>query len=278
MDKQFWKSIQENNYNVPEGHTVNSLTPELLSLFGNIDPKLRDDLAYTILVEWVEHDLYTPDELRQIIAGLSANLEIGIGETETDSVFLRAFSVLALALIVYYDNKNSFLKSEEIEAILVIALQYLATEKDPRGYVPVKGWAHALAHTADLFLVLVKNTNTGAPEHIRILSEITQKLTAKTRWVYVHGEDDRLSAIVLTVFRRGLLDLPIIIEWLDSLTNPKSGTWKGAWTIEGTTYAFSNVRNFLRSLYLQVTTEENIPDQDKLEMTILEAIQNLRPY
>ena len=278
MDKQFWKAIQNNDCKVPKGHTTKSLTPELLSYLGSTDPELRDELAYAILVEWVERDLYTPDDLRRMVAGLSANLEIGIGETETDSVFLRAFSILALALIVYYDNKKSFLKSEEVETIFDKGIQYLVAEKDPRGYVPVKGWAHALAHTADLLLVLTENRHTDAAQHLRILNGITDKLITATNWVYVHGEDDRLSAAVLAVFQHGLLDPPAISVWLDSLTNPKGGSWKGAWTREESTRAFFNVRNFLRSLYLQVKTEDNLPLQEELETMILDTVQNLRPY
>ena len=278
MDKQFWKTIQENDCKIPEGHTVESLTPELLSFLGSTDSELRDDLAYSILVEWVDRDLYSPDDLRHMAADLSDNLETGIGETETDSVFLRAFSVLALALIAYYDNKKSFLKSEEVEAILGKGLQYLAAEKDPRGYVPVKGWAHALAHTADLLLVLAENKKTSAAEHIHILGEIARKLIASANWIYVHGEDDRLSEAVLAVFQRGLLESSAIKAWLDSLINPKSGSWKGAWTKEESTRAFFNLRNFTRSLHLQVTTEENLPQQEELETMILDTIQNLRPY
>jgi hypothetical protein len=278
MDNQFWKTIQENDCTIPEGHSLKSLTPEIFSLLGSTDPELRDDLAYAILVEWVERDLYSPDELRQAIEELCANLEVGIGETETDSVFLRAFSILTLALIVYYDNHKSFLSPEEVRAILDQGLQYLTAEKDPRGYVPVKGWAHALAHTADLYLVLAENKNTGAAEHNLILSEIAQKLVNATNWVYVHGEDDRLSAAVLAIFQRGLLALPTIKEWLNSLINPKPGTWKGAWTQEESTRAFFNVRNFLRSLYLQITTENEFPQQEELEQMLLETIQNLKPY
>ena len=111
-----------------------------------------------------------------------------------------------------------------------------------------------------------------------ILNDVRAKLIQSTAWVYVHGEDDRLSAAVLVIFQRGLLDPPVIQEWLESLINPKSGTWKGAWTKEESTHAFFNVRNFLRSLYLQVTTENNLPNQDELEKIILEAIQSLRPY
>lgn len=274
MDKQFWKAIQENDCKIPESHTVKSLTPELLSFLGSTDPELRDDLAYAILVEWVEHDLYSVDELKQIIADLIANLEVGIGEIETDTVFLRAFSVLALALIVYYDNKKSFLKSEEVETILEKGLQYLGAEKDPRGYVLVKGWAHALAHTADLLLVLAENRHTDAVQHLRILNGITDKLLTASNWVYVHGEDDRLSAAILPILQRGLLELGSVQEWLSNFT----GNWKGAWTKEESTRVFFNIRNFLRSLFLQVTTEKELPLQSELEQIVLDAIQNLRPY
>jgi len=192
-----------------------------------------------------------------MIISLCANLEVGIGEAEADSVFLRAFSVLALALIVYYDNKKTFLKSEEITTILDAGLHYLAAEKDPRGYVLVKGWAHALAHTADLLLVLAENHNTDAGQLLRILNGIRKKLTHTTTWVYVHGEDDRLSAAALVIFQRGLLRIEDIQEWLSSFTE----NWKGAWADEERTSAFFNVRNFLRSLYLQVTTEEELDSQ-----------------
>lgn len=278
MDKLFWKSIQENDCNIPEGHTVKSLTPELLSFLGSTDPELRDELAYAILVEWVDGDLYAPDELRQIISDLSANLEIGIGETETDTVFLRAFSVLGLALIVSYDNKKSFLTSEEIAEILDKGLLYLAAEKDPRGYVPVKGWAHALAHTADLLLVLAESQHTDASQHLHILNGISDKLMVVSNWVYVHGEDDRLSRAVLEILQRGTLPITNLQEWLNSLLVPNDGAWKGAWTKEDSTRAFFNVRNFLRSLYLQVATEDEFPLKDELKQVIVDAIQKLRPY
>ena len=278
MNKLFWKAIQENDCRIPEGHTVESLTPELLSFLGSTDPELRDDLAYAILVEWVERDLYAPDDLRQMMIGLSTNLEFGIGKTESDSVFLRAFSVLALALVVYYDNKKSFSRPEEIEAIFEKGLQYLVAEKDPRGYVPVKGWAHALAHTADLLLVLAENQYTDASQHLRILNGIRDKLMAASNWVYVHGEDDRLSRAVVEIFRRDTVTETVARNWLNSFLTPNDGSWKGAWTREESTRAFFNVRNFLRGLYLKVTTEDELPLQVKLEKMLLGTIQSLRPF
>lgn len=278
MDKLYWKNIQENSYAIPADQTPTTLTAELFTYLRSTDPELRDGIAYDTFANFLKRDLYSLEEIEIYIANLLSNLEIGIGETESDGVFLRSFSALFLAEIVHNDNKVPRLKKPILETILEKGLWYLAEEKDPRGYVKGKGWAHALAHTADLLLVLGKNLHTDKRDHQMILNDVRAKLIQSTAWVYVHGEDDRLSAAVLVIFQRGLLDPPVIQEWLESLINPKSGTWKGAWTKEDSTHAFFNVRNFLRSLYLQVTTENNLPNQDELEKIILEAIQSLRPY
>jgi len=278
MDKFFWKTLQENNYAIPLNHTPTSLTAELFVYLGNPDPELRDDIAYQTFANFLKRDYYSTEEIAIYITSLLANLEIGIGEKETDSVFLRSFSALFLAEIVHNDNKAPRLKKPIIKTILEKALWYLDAERDPRGYVKGKGWAHALAHTADLLLVLGKSLNTGRREHNRILIAISKKLVQSTDWVYLHGEDDRLSRAVLEIFRRNTLSTTFKKRWLNSFLKPESGSWKGAWTEEDATRAYFNVRNFLRSLYLQVTTEEELPLLEELETMILESIQNLRPF
>jgi len=278
MDKLYWKTIQENNYAIPAEQTPTSLTAELFAYLGSIDPELRDEIAYDIFANFLERDYYSLEEIEIYIANLLANLEVGIGERESDSVFLRSFSVLCLAEIIYNDNKAPRLKEPIVKTVLEKGLWYLAAENDPRGYVEGKGWAHALAHTADLLLVLGKSPNTGGRDHRMILNDIRAKLTKSTNWVYLHGEDDRTSRAVLEILRRDTLSGEFLKKWLNSFLEPEDGTWKGAWTKEESTRAFFNVRSFLRSLYLQVKTEDNLPQQENLEQMFLETIQNLRSY
>ena len=278
MNKTFWKTIRKNEYAIPEGYTAENLAPKLLSCFASPDPELRDDLAYSILTEWVDHDFYTYKQIREMMIVLSSNLEIGIGEKDTDSVFLRTFSILALALMIYHDNNKSFLKADEVETLLEKGLEYLHAEKDPRGYIQIKGWAHALAHTADLMLVLAENSHTNIDQHIKILDGIAKKLINSTDWVYLHGEDDRLSAVVIAILQRNLIELPHIEEWLSSLATPVNGFWKGAWTKEDATRAFFNLRNFLRSLYLQITREDNLENKTQLQELMLKTMQSLKAY
>lgn len=264
----------KNKYAIPDGHSVDDLTAELFSYLGNTDLELRDDIGYIVYANWLKMGLYSQETIKAHISELSQNLEFGIGEQNSDSVFLRTFSVLFLAEIVHNDNKAPKLYKATIDLLLEKALWYLENEKDPRGHIPVKGWAHALAHTADLLAVLAKNQHTDSEQHLRILTGITQKLVNTSDWVYVHGEDDRLSTVVLFLLQRGLLGTDEIRVWLSSFTDG----WKGAWIEEERTRAFFNLRNFLRSLYLQVATEEELASKNKLEKMILNAIQGLRPW
>jgi Protein of unknown function (DUF2785) len=278
MDKLFWKTIQENQYAIPAGHTPTSLTAELFLYLGSTDPELRDQIAYETFANFLQRDYFSLDEIEIYIANLLANLDIGIGETDSDSVFLRSFSVLFLAEIIHNDNKTPRLKGPVIQTILEKGLWYLASEKDLRGYVEGKGWAHALAHTADLLLVLGRNLNTSESDHSLLLLGMSEKLLQSTTWVFVYGEDDRLSRAALEVLRRGTLSVTFIRRWLDSFLKPDGGSWKGAWKKERTTLSFFNVRNFVRSLYLQISNEDGFPQQEELEQILLETIQSLRPY
>ena len=278
MDKLFWKTLQENKYAIPAGHTPTSLTAELFTYLSSTDPELRDEIAYETFANFLELDYFSLEEIEIYIANLLANLDVGIEQGESDSVFLRSFSVLFLAKIVHNDNKAPLLKEPLIQTILERGLWYLAAEQDLRGYVKGKGWAHALAHTADLLLMLGKSLNIGENEHRMILNEIRAKLTRSTNWVFLYGEDDRLSRAVLEILRRDTLPTAFVRDWLDSFLRPSGYSWHGAWTKEKSAQAFFNVRNFLRSLYLQVASDAKLPLQGELAAMILETVQNLKPY
>lgn len=278
MDKLFWQTIQENNYAIPLDHTPTSLTSELFKYLGSTDPELRDEIAYVTFANFLKLDYYSEEEIAIYIASLLANLEIGIGEVNTDSVFLRSFSALFLAEIVHNDNREPRLKKAIIKTILEKGLWYLDAERDLRGYVLDKGWAHALAHVADLFMVLGKNMNTSSRDHNRILHAISKKLVLSSDWVYHYGEDDRLSRAAVEILRRETLSTAFIKKWLESMRNQNENERKLEWTKEDSLRAFFNVRNFLRSLYLQIITEDELPLQELLERMVLESIQKLRSY
>jgi len=277
MDKEFWVSIAKNDYAIPGGHTLHELKDILFSYLGNNDPELRDDIAYIVYANWLKREMFTKDEVRAHVEELLSNLDNGIGETESDSIFLRTFSVLLLAEIVHNDNKKPLLEKDQIQSILAKGLWYLDAEKDSRGHIPVKGWAHALAHTADLMLVLGKNRQTEKGDLENILQRIANKLVHSINWVYIHGEDDRLTNAVMMILQRDLVTTDFLKNWLKSFTEPEK-LWNGAYTDEGQAKAFHNTRNFLRSLLVGIISTDDLKDKDGLQVIMNQAVTTLVPY
>jgi len=278
MDKQFWFEIRDHQYAVPEGQSAPELTEELFSYIGSTDPELRDAVGYETFANWLDKRQYTPEHLRAYIPRLVINLQEGLGERDTDSVFLRAFSVLFLAEIVHTDNKRILLEREDIFSIYDKTLAYLAEEQDPRGYVPEKGWAHALAHTADLLSVLVTNRFLTRVELENVLNAIAEKITTPIDWVYLHGEDDRLVRVIVAANQRQLLDEFFMKQWLSAFTAPRRHKWKGSFEDPSRHHAYVNTRNLLRSLYLQVMQNEKLFNRDYLAAEVLKTLQNLRQF
>ena len=279
MDKEFWVSLARNNFEIPDGCSLDNLTDILFSYLGNTDPELRDDIAYIVYANWLKREMYSSDVLKSHVDRLLSNLDKDIGEIESDTVFLRTFSILFLAEIVHNDNKKPLLEKEQIRKILEKGLWYLDAEKDPRGYVPVKGWAHALAHTADLLLVLARNRNINETDLQAILTAISRKIVHSGNYVYIHGEDERLASAILEIFRRDIAPLDNVQDWLRTFTPPDGGDWKGAYVDEERNRAYQNTRNLLRSIHLALITQpEDFPSRERLILVVLDTVRSLRPY
>jgi hypothetical protein len=276
MDKQFWVELYNNKCEIPDGHTLTELTRELFSYLGSTDPELRDEIGYTVYANWLKQERYSAAEVRAHVQELLANLEKGIGETESDSVFLRTFSILFLAEIVHNDNKHSFLEKADIQTIFEKGIAYLATEKDPRGFIHVKGWAHALAHTADLMMVLAKNHHLAAAELKQILDAVSGKMFRADRYMYIHGEDERLANAVTQVLHRSLLTMEELKTWALTFVGQD---WKGAYMDESRNRAFQNTRNLLRSIYLALKSDEGeLPRRGEVESIFFEVLKELKPW
>ena len=277
MDKEFWIALAKNDYKIPKGRTLEELKQVIFGYLSSADPELRDDIAYIVYANWLKREMFSKEEVRAHVNELIENLTKGIDETESDSVFLRTFSVLMLAEIVHNDNKKPLLKKDQIQSILDKGLWYLNAEKDPRGFIPVKGWAHALAHTADLMLVLGKNRNIEKVDLERILQAIAEKLINSANWLYFHGEDDRLANAVVGILQRDLISLDFVETWLKSLIDPEV-SWVGVYMDSNRAKAFHNTRNFLRSLSQLIGRAEPWAETLNTAHLVNDALEDLKPY
>ncbi len=250
MDREFWRGVLEAEGNFPDGHDLEKLTDELLGYLSSSDPELRDEFGFSILGNWIYvRHLYSPDRLRSMISSLKAGLQIGLGENGTETVFGRSFSALILSVITDYDLEHSFLTREELSALLQSTLEYFHLEQDWRGFVSGQGWAHSVAHTADVLANLARNPHIDAADLERILNTIATKLTTQDSPVLAHHEASRLAVAANNVIARGLLAPKMLHAWLDSMPDtlhPRSQS-----DLErGDVAARANCEAFLSSLYL----------------------------
>jgi Protein of unknown function (DUF2785) len=250
MDREFWRGVLEAEGTFPAGHDLEQLTNELLGFLSSSDSELRDEFGFSILANWIYvRHLYSPDRLRSLISGLKTGLLVGLGETETESVFGRSFSALILSVITDYDLEHSFLNSDELSELLQDTLRYFHLEQDWRGFVIGQGWAHSVAHTADLLSNLAKNPKLESDGLERILNAIAAKLTTMDSPVLAHHEASRLAVAAHHVIARGLLAPKMLHAWLDGMPDtlyPRSQ----ADLERGDVAARANCEAFLSSLYL----------------------------
>ncbi|MBI5959222.1 MAG: DUF2785 domain-containing protein [Chloroflexi bacterium] len=268
MGKPFWQAIIDSDYAIPQGYSVGGLTPELVSYLGSTDPDLRDEIAYSVMSRWVINGLYTPADLRLLIDTFAANLTRGIGEMDTDTVFLRSFSVLMLAASVYYDNhKQPYLNEQEVRSLFEQTLAYFSAEKDVRGFVPGKGWAHSCAHTADLLDEFALHRFMTAADLDRILNAFADKVMAQSGVIYLYSEDDRMSFAALSALKRERLTREQVAAWFNRMGGLVERLGRAnIFADPALLSAYHNTKNFLRSLTLRLENAD-LPEAVRLLAT-----------
>ena len=148
MPGQYWKQVHASGLEVPSDRPLDDLTAELTRMLGDTDPEARDGTAYPTLATWVERGVYD-DLLSGLGDGMAAGLGVGLGERDTDSVFRRSFSALVLGECIGRDNQRPLVVGSKVLEWGDRVATWLLRERDLRGFVPGKGWAHAVAHGAD---------------------------------------------------------------------------------------------------------------------------------
>ena len=266
MDRETLQAILDSNFALPEGKSLDQLTTELEALLGSTDKFLREN-SLEVLWSWAQAGHYTDVQLIDLGERMAANLAVGLGETGTDTVFIRAFSALALAAVVIVDQRFDagqvegravFVGRERTRSWFEHTLACFVGECDRRGYVKGKGWAHAIAHEADVLSDFARSPHLDAEDLERILVAVADKMIEPADDVLRFEEDNRLTQMVLDVLRRNLVSVDAVNRWLDRLAHPADGGhWADVFGLEKNdergNSARLNTRAFLRSLYFQLS-------------------------
>ncbi|AIC92821.1 DUF2785 domain-containing protein [Shouchella lehensis] len=166
----------------------NELINNMLHSIGSTDPVLRDNLIYGTFHKWIRNKQLEHKQVNFILEVCNKNLLTGLGEKETDSVFKRSFSAIVCAAIL---NARYTVDDDLLKDLASNSLKVMVDEIDLRGYVENKGWAHSIAHTADLLDSIVQYSSIGRKILSSSITKVVEPLSKGI--VFIDDEQERIA-------------------------------------------------------------------------------------
>jgi hypothetical protein len=272
----FWEQVVADGLRVPADRPLDEMTTELTRMLGDPDPHFRDEIAYPMLATWISEGVYD-DLLVGLGDGMCEGLTVGLGQTGTDSVFRRSFSALAVSECISRDTQAALVPGDVILRWGDRLAGWLIRERDLRGFVPGKGWAHALAHGADAIGELARNPRIGRLELTVLLDVLADRMLEPSQKFWVAGEPDRMALATMHVLRRDLLPLEVLEPWVARLAQHAVPSG------DVDTHPFfgsGNVQAYLRALHLQLALGPTPPAvRSDLLLVLIEQLRRTNaPY
>lgn len=271
MSGSYWDEVQATGRAVPTDRPLGDLTAELTRMLGDPDPDRRDGLAYPILATWIDRGVYD-DLLAGLGDGMATGLTVGLGDHDSDTVFRRSLSALVLGECIDRDNHRPLLPGGKILEWGDRLATWLLRERDLRGFVPGKGWAHAVAHGADALATLANSPHLGTPELTVLLDVIADRLLLPVDRLFTNGEEDRLAVATMNILRRNVVPLHVLEPWIARLA-AAAGT-RASYDDRDPHLVGGNAEAFLRALYLQLSLGSRPPQvRSDLLLVVVDALK-----
>ncbi len=272
MSGSYWRQVHADGLAVPSDRPLDDLTAELTRMLGDPDPALRDGTAYPTLTTWLDRGVYD-DLLGGLGDGMALGLLVGLGERDTDTIFRRSFSALVLGECIARDNRRPLLPGGKILEWGDRLATWLLRERDLRGYVPGKGWAHAVAHGADALAILASSPHLATPELTVLLDVVADRVISPVDRLFTTGEPDRLAYATMNVLRRNVVPLRVLEPWIARLA-AAAGT-RSSYDDRDPYLAGGNAEAYLRALYLQLSLGARPPQvRSDLLLVVLDALKS----
>ncbi|MFZ5354027.1 MAG: DUF2785 domain-containing protein [Bacillota bacterium] len=271
MEKQalenLLRNIKENDYIVPQGINPHVLSLEMMKYIGDIDSELRDNLILSTLFAWINKDILAAAEVNELLLlAIDENhLTKGLGDID-DSVFSRTFSVEVVASAVYRHRREKFISDSNLEKAFSSTIKFYNEDKDVRGYVEGKGWAHGAAHGADALDEFARCEEIGYQGLKMILDAIYKKVNIGY-YGYIHFEDERMITAVKGIIEREIIPVEEIEDWIRSFGKiEKIGRYPDDLVID------FNVNVFLKSLYFRLMDKPEYASMADTAKAVLKEI------
>jgi hypothetical protein len=274
MSSGFWEQVVAGGLQVPEDRSLVEMTEDLTRMLGDADPHVRDGIAFPTIATWIDEGVYD-DLLIGLGDGMCHGLDVGLGESGTDTVFRRSFSALVLAECIDRTTKAGLGSPDVVLRWGDRLMGWFARERDLRGFVPGKGWAHAVAHGADALGALARSPYLGRLELTVVLDVLADRLLTPTEEFFVCGEDDRLAFATMFVLRRDVLGIDVLEPWVRRLAAGAVGRGD---VDHNPFHVAGNVQHYLRSLPRQLALGHERPAvRPDLLLVLVEHLRATNP-
>jgi len=252
---------------IPE--LTSEVRKEMLREIGNLDSYLRDNLIYGSFGKLIFSDQLTSQEIEALLEVVIGEgyLCYRLGESGKDSVLTRSFSALVIAAIIEYDIEKKVVKSELVQHTVQNVIHYMMEEKDTRGFIEEKGWAHAIAHGADALDALAKHPFLKKEDIGRILHVVQHCLCKRVD--YLDEEEERLANIIISLLEHQNAEQDIRV-WIEGLTGMvETHLNENAGSIDAY-HTKRTVKNFLKAVYIMLNSKEIGVESNKEIFQVLE--------
>jgi hypothetical protein len=247
MSGSYWQQVHADGLAVPTDRSLGDLTAELTRMLGDTDPQTRDGTAYPTLAT-----------------------------CDTDSIFRRSFSALVLDACIARDNQRPLVPGGKVLEWGDRIATWMLRERDLRGFVPGKGWAHAIAHGADALGTLATSPHVATPELTVILDVIADRVLLPVDRLFTNGEPDRLALATIQVLRRNAVPLAVLEPWIARLA-AAAGTL-ASYDDRDPYLRGGNAEAFLRALHLQLALGPRPPAvRSDLLLVVVDALRSSNP-
>jgi len=221
------------------------LLEQMTHNIGSSDSYLRDELIYRAYCKLVGEGYLNQQQLQLLMEYMlnEGFFHYKLGEQHTDSVFQRSFSALVIALLLEYDVTHHIFERGLVEKATEQAIFYMMNEKDYRGYVEDKGWAHAVAHGADVLDAIAKHHYFNNLQ--RLLRAI--EIPLLSGHPFIDDEEERLAVPVFSLLKYKDTEEEIV-NWLTTIVDHTNTLLND----RSTTYPYRvlhTVKHFLKALY-----------------------------
>ncbi|MCT4792903.1 MULTISPECIES: DUF2785 domain-containing protein [Exiguobacterium] len=242
------------------------LLEQMLYHIGSLDPVLRDELIFSRLAEWVMSGELTVTSAKRIVSFVLSpdGLFYKMKTSDDTAVFTRSFSALLLAVVLETDAAHPQLEEQTYEQISNQLLEYLSNEIDFRGFVPGYGWAHSIAHIADVYDAWFKHPQCQIRNEQAVIAKFIEILMTPD-YVFIDEEQERVITAWLAARERGMTD-EILFKTIETSVRALLDLPVN-WSDERFT-VLRNTKQLLRTLYFRVKW------QDKTS-TLPELIEHL---